>query len=382
MNKALQRLFKIAQKPKRLVIGLMSGTSLDGLDIGLCRVEDNSISLSEFDTVSYPNSIQENLEKVRSKEIVSLESICALNTEMAHFFGDSINACLKSWRIENQEIDLVCSHGQTIYHAPEREVSSTIQIVDGDHIAQKTGIITISDVRQKHVAVGGEGAPLAQYLDEFLFRHEHKTRVALNLGGIANFTWIPPSSEIQDMISTDVGPANSIINEATQKFFNLPFDEDGKIAMQGTPHSGLVKYLLLEPFFRKPFPKTTGQELFNLNWVEEMMKSHNIELSNTDLVATVTELTVKSVSRALDEFSLNQPFDLIASGGGVRNRAIMHGLERNLPKADFISIEDFGLTSDSKEAVLMAFIGDQILHNEGFLFEGKPVHLGKISLPD
>lgn len=382
MNKALERLFEIAKKPERTIIGLMSGTSLDGLDIALCRVKNDSIKLVKFKTVEYPRDIQKHLHRTRSKDQVYLGTICWLNTQLAYFFATEVNAALSDWGVKNNVIDLIASHGQTLYHDPDGEPNSTFQIVDADHITQKTGIITISDFRQKHVVAGGQGAPLAVYLDEFLLQDEQHTRVALNLGGIANLTVIAASKVEDRVLSTDVGPANTLINEAMQKYFHQPYDNQGITAAKGNSNSELVKYLLLDPFFRKQFPKSTGQELFNLNWVEMIIESHQIEISHIDLIATLTQLTVKSISRALDHLIGEKSYDLILSGGGIHNQSIIKGLEQELTGACILSIENFGITADSKEAVLVAYLGDCLVREKGQKVGDELVHLGKISLPN
>lgn len=382
MNKQLHRLLKIADKSERIIIGLMSGTSLDGLDIALCRCTESAINVEQFATVEYRPHQQKALLELRSQSTISMPLLCRLHTSMAHFYADQILKCIGEWGGEAEDVDLIASHGQTIYHSPGVELSTTFQCVDGDHIAQKTGIITLSDFRQKHVAAGGEGAPLAQYLDEFLYRDEERIRVALNLGGIANLTIIPPYTVYSSVQSTDVGPANTLINEAMLKHFGQPFDEDGRIAAKGSIHSELVKYIMLEPFFRKKFPKTTGQEVFNLQLVEALMESHGIELNAEDLVASLTELTVKAIVRALDKLLEGKPFDLIVSGGGVHNSTLMEVLRKQLPQAEFIDTASFGIPGDAKEAALMAYLGNQWFAEQGFeVAHQSGIHFGKLSLP-
>ncbi len=382
MNKALNRLFKIAEKSKCRIIGLMSGTSLDGLDIVLCTISHQSIQVEQFKTVSYPPQLLKKLAETRSKKIVSLEDISYLNIFMAHFFGDQINMCLKSWGIHHSEIDLIASHGQTLFHHSDNSNTHTFQIVDGDHIAQKTGIITVSDFRKKHIAVGGQGAPLAVYIDEFLFKDTHTTRVALNLGGIANFTILAPLTEKKESISTDIGPANTLINEAMLKYFNMPYDDAGKVAATGKIYVRLVKILMSDPFFNIPFPKSTGQELFNLDWVHQIIKKQNIDLSPEDLIASLTYFTISSTKLALDTLMNDQKYELIVSGGGVNNLTMMQWLKDCLPNAHFRSSKEFNISASSKEAVLIALLGFNTLKEKGVLVNEKSVHLGKISLPD
>lgn len=381
MNKQLIKLSKIAQKHSRLIVGLMSGTSLDGLDIALCECGAHSVSVKEFKTVEYDSILRARLSSIQSKQTVNLQEICELNTELAHSSANWVLEALDEWEISKNKIDLIASHGQTIYHHPTDIQTSTLQIVDGDHIAAKTGIITISDFRQKHTALGGQGAPLAALMDERLFRHQSKNRMLLNLGGIANFTWLPSKENEEEIVTSDIGPANTLINEAMQKYFGQPFDEDGKIALSGTVHSELLKYLLLEPYFRKPFPKTTGQEEFNLALVEQLMESYQIKLDPKDFIATLTGVTVKSIVRAFDNIVEEGKYELFISGGGIHNPVIMSGLKENLSTAEFKDFEELGIPSDAKEAALMAFLANALVLGDRFVVNRGKVSLGKISLP-
>ncbi|MEP2448473.1 MAG: anhydro-N-acetylmuramic acid kinase [Balneola sp.] len=373
MNKQLLRLTEIAQKPQRTIIGLMSGTSLDGLDIAMCKFKWKKPQLLNFRTVEYSQDLRNRIRAVQSQMQVNLQEVCVLHTELAHLYADLVLESLEEWGVEAHQVDLIASHGQTIYHHPNEKMNSTLQIVDGDHIAEQTGIVTISDFRQKHVAKGGEGAPLARIMDEALFRSESKHRLLLNLGGISNFTWLPSKESGEEILTSDIGPANTLINEAMKKHFNKPFDENGKVASNGNVHSGLLKYLLLEPFFRKPFPKTTGQEDFNLDLVEELMTGFKIELQPEDLVATLTHLTIQSITRAFEEVIGNKPFEIFVSGGGVHNSTVMKGLKERLVNAEFKDFEESGITADSKEAVLMAFLANECV-------VGGEWELGKVSL--
>ncbi|XWN38753.1 MAG: anhydro-N-acetylmuramic acid kinase [Balneola sp.] len=374
MNKQLLRLTEIAQKPQRTIIGLMSGTSLDGLDIAMCKFKWKKPQLLNFRTVEYSQDLRNRIKAIQSQIQVNLQEVCVLHTELAHLYADLVLESLEEWGVEAHTVDLIASHGQTIYHHPNKKMNSTLQIVDGDHIAEKTGIVTISDFRQKHVAKGGEGAPIAGIMDEALFRSETEHRLLLNLGGISNFTWLPSKESGEEILTSDVGPANTLINEAMKKHFNKPFDENGKVASNGKVHSGLLKYLLLEPFFRKPFPKTTGQEDFNLDLVEELMTGFKIDLKPEDLIATLTHLTIQSITRAFEEVIGDKPFEMFVSGGGVHNSTVMNGLKERLANAEFKDFEESGITADSKEAVLMAFLANECV-------VGGEWELGKVSLP-
>lgn len=391
MNNYLAKLWEISQKPERLIIGLMSGTSLDGLDICLCKLagsgRSTQVEVIDFKTEEYSSDLRARIRAVQSKEQISTRELTVLHTELAGIYVSSILKALNEWDMDPEQIDLIASHGQTIYHAPaqnEDEEHATFQIVDGDHIAQKSGIITISDFRQKHTAVGGEGAPLAGIFDEVLFQDQEKHRLLLNLGGIANFTWLPFIKSGKSILTSDTGPANTLINEAMQKYFDKPFDEEGKVAASGSVHSELVRYVLLEPYFRKAFPKTTGQEDFRLEFIENLMEGHGIELSKEDLVASLTAVTTQSISRAFDEIIGKQEFECFVSGGGIHNKTLLNDLKERNPNATFKDFGELGISADAKEAAMMAFFANELMAGEGFAITGvteEKVHLGKISLP-
>lgn len=393
MNNYLAKLWEISGKSDRLILGLMSGTSLDGLDICLCRVSGSgkevSIEVSEFTTVKYSDSLRNRIRGIQSKEQIKTRELTLLNTELASVYSEYVLEALENWSLKPEDIDLLASHGQTVYHAPDGSnggINATLQIVDGDHIAQKTGIITISDFRQKHISAGGEGAPLAAIFDEVLFQDKSTNRILLNLGGIANFTWLPSQKRKSSKLTGDIGPANTLINEAMQKYFNQPFDEGGKVAASGMVHSELVRYVLLEPYFRKPFPKTTGQEDFQLEFIENLMQGHGIELPREDLIASLTAITSQSITRAFDEIldEHDQP-ECFVSGGGIHNHTLMKDLEDRNSNVSFRKFDELGIPSDAKEAVMMTFFANELVAGEGFPIPGvieEKIHLGKICLPN
>ena len=229
MHSNIQKLYDIANKPCRLIIGLMSGTSLDGLDIALCSIEGNGVNtklhLLNFETIPYLDDFKSEIRTIFSRKQIDLEKLCLLNPWIALQHAQMINTCLQKWNIKNTEVDLIASHGQTIYHAPQRLHqqqkfgNATLQIGDGDHIAVATGIITISDFRQKNIAAGGEGAPLAVYGDYLIFGKSGEDRVLLNIGGIANFTYLPGVNENEKILCSDIGPGNTLMDAYIQEQF-------------------------------------------------------------------------------------------------------------------------------------------------------------------
>lgn len=388
MNKQLTKLFETAGKNELLVLGLMSGTSLDGLDLALCKVmPGHSVETLEFTTIAYKPELRERILSVQSQEMTPALELTRLHSELAAVYAKNIKSCLQNWNIKADEIDLIGSHGQTVYHAPSDRDGvphATFQIVDGDHIAMETGIITVSDFRQKHTAAGGEGAPLAAIFDREIFSHPDTNRLLINLGGIANLTWIPSESDGGELISGDTGPANTLINEAMRKYYDRPFDENGEVAASGTVHSELVRYILLEPFFRKPLPKTTGQEEFKLTYVEEIMQGHRIDIPPADLIASLTTLTAQSIARMVEPLCGDAGYEVFVSGGGVHNPVLIDDLKKRLSGGRFCTTDEKGFTADSKEAAMMAWFAADLVAGEGFAIPGvtdKKIQLGKISLP-
>lgn len=400
MNRNLKRLCRIAEKKSRTIIGTMSGTSFDGLDIALCRIKGNGtgtkLKLLRFETIAFDSSFKEELKSVFAKKDASLEKVCLLNPWIATRHAELINACLKKWNISNDEIDLLASHGQTIYHAPrwmhlqDKFPNSTLQIGDGDHLAFHTGIITLSDFRQKHIAAGGEGAPLAVYGDYLLFSKKGENRVMLNIGGISNFTWLPASNDFSEVVCTDIGPGNTMMDAYVQEnYHGKYFDEDASIASKGKTNETLLEALKADSFFKKEFPKTTGPELFNLNYVRNAQaRSGTKDLNPEDVMATLNRFTGDMIVDAFRRVSgKTRSCTAFSSGGGIHNPLLMKNITSQLPGVEFHSTDELGINPDAKEAILFA-----LLANESIC--GKPINkkpgsqngipgisMGKISFP-
>jgi anhydro-N-acetylmuramic acid kinase len=401
MNHNLQALFTIAQKPRRRIIGLMSGTSMDGLDVALCNIsgagETTQVAIEQFKTVAYTEAIKDNIRTVFAKKQIDFEQLALLNGWIGQLHAGMVLDCLKQWGLQPNDVDVIASHGQTVMHAPKAlhgkpEFSNaTLQIGDGDHIAVQTGIVTISDFRQKHVAAGGEGAPLAVYGDYFIFSKAGENRIMLNMGGIANFTYLPGSLNAQEVFVTDTGPGNTLIDAMTRRHFpQLAYDKDAAIAKQGSIHAGLLKALQTQPFFLQPFPKTTGPELFNLSYVEAaQVQSQTGNLSAPDLLATLTRFSAETISHAilsiLNIVAVNpNEFHVYLSGGGMHNPLLVQWLKELVP-CHFSTTNTLGISGDAKEAVLFAVLANETLCGGQSDFgkrRGIPsVALGKISLP-
>lgn len=391
LNTNLSRLFSIAQKTDRLIIGLMSGTSLDGLDIALCRFSghgfDSRFELLEFTTTPYAHEFKQDVRQVFAQKQVDLEKLCLLNASIGTLHAQMILQALDEWNYKPEQIDVIASHGQTIYHAPKRlhglsnHPNATLQIGDADHIAVKTGIITLGDFRQRHIAAGGEGAPLALYGDVLLGSSSAENRILLNMGGIANLTWLP--ANIQGVICTDVGPGNTLIDRACQQYFDKPYDEGGQIAFSGTINERLLDELLNAPFFTEAAPKTTGPELFSQSYVQQAQQRAGAEQINPqDLVSTLSALTAGAIIRFI-KANITEPVDrLFTSGGGAKNRFIIEYLQQHLPGVQIAETDALGINADAKEAILFALLANEALVGEPVKIGDNPaVLMGKICFP-
>lgn len=393
MNRNLQHLFQIAQKPGRLAVGLMSGTSLDGLDIALCKFRGNGMTtrfeLLEFTTTPYPEHFKKEVLKLFAQKEVSLELLCLMNAYIANYHAELILDALQKWNVTTDSVDFIASHGQTIYHAPKRQhqqsnyPNATLQIGDGDHIAVKTGIITLSDFRQKHIAAGGEGAPLALYGDVILGSQPGENRILLNIGGIANLTWLPGNGNTNEVLCTDIGPGNTLIDAACREYFNQPYDEDSKIALAEKVNEDLLKALLAHSFFKQRAPKTTGPEVFNLEFVAQAQRQSGTEnISPNNLVATLSMLTAESIANFITSNFGHTAQKILISGGGARNIFVVNELKKRLAPAVISDTNALNINPDAKEAILFALLGNEALCGEPLHIGNNPATLmGKFSFP-
>ncbi len=396
MNSNIELLYKIASKPVRNIIGLMSGTSFDGLDIALCEFSgsglDTLVKLKKFKGSKYKPEFREELKSVFAKRTADLEKVTLLNAFIGSYYAELVLEALDEWEISASEIDLIASHGQTIYHAPKHQrpadayPNATLQIGDGDHLAMKTGIITFSDFRQKHVAAGAEGAPLAVYGDYLLFSNRDENRIMLNIGGISNFTFLP-SNFSTDFFSSDVGPGNTLMDQFVQ--LNYPgkyFDMNAEIASLGKVNLQLLNALFDHIFFQSKYPKTTGPELFSLNYLNQaLMKSGQHNISNEDILATLAAFTAGSIVKAiLESVEGKGLYEVYISGGGMHNPLLSSMIEQQLgKKLKFTS--DLGIIPDAKEAVLFALLANEAIAGGKTDFGKHPgvpsVSMGKVSFP-
>lgn len=400
MFKNLQQIFSAAQKKERVILGLMSGTSLDGLDMALCSITGSGmqtkLKLLQFETVAFGNGFKTAIKDIFSKKTIDFEKLCLLNPWVAEQHAAIINATLKKWQVKNEAVDIIASHGQTVYHAPyhlhqqQQFGNATLQIGDGDHLAVATGITVISDFRQKHIAAGGEGAPLAVYGDYLIFGKEGEDRILLNIGGIANFTFLPGTMNSAAIFSTDTGPGNTMMDALMQQqFAGKHFDENAELAKAGIINNLLLAALKEHHFFHQSFPKTTGPELFNLNYLQAAKERSGTQtISIADTMATLNKFSADTIVDALKKTTgTNSMYRIIASGGGMHNPLLMQHIKEMLPGFSFSTTAALNINPDAKEAVLFAVLANECICGDGSYLQkgikGMPaVSMGKISFPD
>ena len=387
MNANITKLAAIAAKKERRIIGLMSGTSLDGLDVAVCRIKGSgfeSIILAErFETIPYTDTFKDQLHELCFKENISLQKLTLLNKYVAVHHAETVNSLLAKWGIDKEDIDLIASHGQTIYHAPES--LATLQIGDGDQIAVKTGIITISDFRQKHIAAGGEGAPLAAYIDLLLFKEKNHDVIMLNIGGISNFTFIPASGAV---LSSDIGAGNTLMNQWVKAHYpGKEMDENAEIALSGQINNALLAALKENDFFQQSFPKTTGPELFNLEFISKaLVKTNNENLQKQDVLATLNKFTADLICDALNSLKKEKAAKIYISGGGIHNPLLVQHLKEGLNNFTFHKTEEKHIHPDAKEAILFTLLANECVAGDPNTFRGlsdkiPAISMGKISFP-
>lgn len=373
----------MGEAKSRVILGLMSGTSLDGLDLALCRISgsgtETNLDLLHFVTKPYDEDFRLRIQAIFAKRAIDQQMLCGLNAYIGTWHARLIIETLQDWNVLPAEVDLIASHGQTVYHAPQRLTedmtlpNSTLQIGDGDHIAVHTGIITISDFRQKHVAAGGEGAPLAAYGDFLLYSSSDEHRILLNIGGIANFTFLPKIGSDLAPFATDVGPGNTIMNQYMHTHFGEEMDRDGQLAASGKINDQLLELLCNEPFLTQDFPKTTGPELFSLAYLEKKLDQLQApRLPHADIMATLSEFSAGNIVAAINRISLALKNVVVyASGGGIHNPHLMQSIQKQLPQIRFGEMETLGMNPDAKEACLFAVLANETV-------AGNPKHVRPI----
>ncbi len=339
------------------VAGLISGTSVDGIDVAIVDIHNRAIRTVAHGSIRYPAALRTYILSA-SNATTHTSEISRLNFAIGERFAGALLQICRRNRIAPESIELIGSHGQTIYHEHRK---NTLQIGEGAVIAERTGITTISDFRTADIAAGGAGAPLVPFLDYRVFRHPRRGRIALNLGGIANVTIIPPGAAPQEVVAFDTGPANMVIDALVQRLTGgrQLYDCSGVIAGSGRIDRALLSKLLCDPYFREKPPKSAGREQYGAAFVDSLIGTG---LPVPDLISTATAFTASAVALAVERYATAGAWDLIASGGGVHNDTLMSQLTSLLPQVTVALTSDFGIDVDAKEAIAFALIAYETYH--------------------
>lgn len=336
-------------------IGLMSGTSMDGIDAVLVSFNGHSLEVHAAKTLSYPDDLRHRLLAV-SQNQGTPDEIGELDTLTGALFADAACQVIEASEISPTSIRAIGSHGQTIRHQPLGSAPFSIQIGNPSVIAERTGITTVADFRRRDMAAGGQGAPLVPAFHKAFFNSGTEDRCILNLGGIANITWIP-ADDGKPVTGFDTGPANALMDAWCLNQTGLPYDADGHWAEEGTVNQALLHDMLSDAYFSRPAPKSTGKERFNLEWVKTLVRRHP-DLPAEDVQRTLLQLTVTSIIHQLPEVPALRVY---ACGGGTRNPVLMRELEQALSPAPLAITSDLGLNPQWVEPVAFAWLAQQSL---------------------
>lgn len=351
-----------------IVIGMMSGTSTDGIDAVIVRFQESrSDKKPQWDILHHlhvpfaPAQHDEILACLRA-DTGTVDRLCVLNFELGETYANAALQALRAANLQPEQVDLIANHGQTVWHVPQH---STLQLGSPAVIAERTGITTISNFRSRDIAAGGHGAPMVSFVDELLFRDEKLNRGLQNIGGIANVTYLPSDAAAKSF-AFDNGPGNVLIDDAVRRATNgtMEYDTDGEIAARGQVNETLLHELLSHPYFWESPPKTTGRELFGTPygetvWQEAMARG----ISTDDLIATLTLFTAQSIADSYRAFLPVLPDEIIVSGGGAKNPTLLKFLQDRVgPTARVRTIDEFGIPSDAKEGLAFAILGYETWH--------------------
>ena len=381
----MQSFYQLAQKPTKRVIGLMSGTSVDGVDAALVEIRghglETQIELLAFYSHPFEVEVRDRIFNLFQPETSSVDEICQMNFLIGEIFAEAAQSVVRNVQLEMREIDLIGSHGQTVYHLPPQPeapyIPSTLQLGEPAVISYRTGIPTIANLRVADLAAGGQGAPLVPYVDFLLFRETDRTVALQNIGGISNVTLIPAGATGSDVLASDTGPGNMIIDSVMEILTNgeEKYDNAGQFAAQGSVCESLLEAWLRHPFIKARPPKTTGREAFGRQFAYQALEqAQSQRVSPTDLVATLTAFTAETIFDYYRRFLFphNSVDAIYISGGGVHNLTLMEHLKTLFQPIPLLPIDSIGFSSDAKEAIAFAVLANEAVH-------GHPTNLPQVT---
>ena len=354
-----------------LAVGLMSGTSLDGIDAVLCDIcgsgNTTRIKQLEFTTLPLSSEIKEKIKRCCNNQ-ATVAQVCSLNFELGELFAKAVQSVCKQYGVKTTQLGFIASHGQTIYHIPRKTsdyAASTLQIGESAVIAQRCGCPCIANFRVKDMAAGGEGAPLVPFSEYILYSKKDEAVALQNIGGIGNVTVLPANGSIDDVFAFDTGPGNMVIDEAMQCLFNLAYDDNGTIASKGKLIEPLMEQLKKDSYLSLVPPKTTGREVYGSNYTHQLLNQYNT-CNPEDIIATLTWFTAYSIAENYRRFILDKHDvkKVILGGGGAHNASLRYFLANELPGIAVLAQEDLGYSSDAKEAIAFVILGNETLHHQ------------------
>jgi anhydro-N-acetylmuramic acid kinase len=335
-----------------LYAGLISGTSMDGIEAVALQIDGQSLLVRGAVHVDYPTSLAQRLKQAVAKPAgCDLDELGALDAAIGEAFAGAAEELLRFTGFSASSIRAIGSHGQTILHRPEATLPFTLQIGDANRIAERTGIDVIADFRRRDMAAGGEGAPLVPAFHAAAFAQTGQTRVVVNIGGIANITVLADDGRVTGF---DTGPGNCLMDLWANEHLNAPFDKDGELARSGQVDGALLARLLAEPYLRRAAPKSTGRELFHRNWLQERLAGSSTTAANVQ--ATLCEFTATSIAQGILELASARPIEVLVCGGGAHNTELMRRLAARMPQARVVSTAHRGIAPEQVEAALFAWL--------------------------
>ena len=356
---------------KDLYIGIMSGTSLDGIDVAIARFDVPKLELCSFYSSDFPEALSQTLLELATARLVAMDELVRTHFILAEEYAKAVESAVKGAGLSKNDIRAIGLHGQTVRHLGTGEHRGTLQLGSGPALAALTKIDVVSDFRSADLALGGQGAPLVPMFDYRFLRSDSIHRLIVNIGGIANVTWLPRNAREEDVLAFDTGPGNMLIDSLARRYYDKACDENGAIARQGSIDEALVSEMLSDPFFEKPPPKSTGRELFSenkLTIVHERIAAN--QLRPQDALATATEVTARSIAQCLRWVGAPlEPIEIVVSGGGVFNPFLMDRIAKNAgTQARVVTSDRYGIPSKAKEAIAFAFFAKAFV-------EKIPIHL-------
>lgn len=388
---------RITRKRERLVVGLMSGTSVDGIDAVLLRVREAGPA-TRFEQLAYverpfPAAVRAMILRNSLPATARIDEVTRLNMLLAHLYADAVKAVARRARVAMDRIDLIGCHGQTVHHLPGRhriagkDVRATLQLGDVSALATLTGITTVGNFRTADMAVGGQGAPLVPYFDWLMFRSAERPRILVNIGGIANITVLPAGCAASDVVAFDTGPGNMIVDGLMKRLYGRRYDRGGKTAASGKPVAGLLRWLLAHPYLRVRPPKSTGREVYDERFLSELLQRAK-GAAHADIIHTAALYTPLAIHDAYRRFVQGAMTvdEIIVSGGGAKNAFFMDALNGLFCDARVSTADAVGMSGDAKEAICFAILANETVHGNAANLPRvtgarRPVVLGVVARP-